>query len=653
VSSGILLDNQDPTVSPADDLFRHVNGHWLNTREIPPDRANDGSFWQLRENAQEQLRAIVEELGAGDTADDAEGRKLGDLYAGFMAADAVEAKGMAALDQWLARIDALASLDDLSELLGTFARDGVGGFFGLYVATDAKDSERYLVNLVQAGITLPDESYYAQDQYAPIRESYLAHVAAMFRLTGLTSGDGTAEAAVVMKGETAFAAHHWDRVRRRDVEAGYNLYRIAQLREGLPGFDVDRYLDALGAPAGSFDELVVRQPDFLPGAADVVASLELDEWKTLLRWQVVHEFAPLLGAELVEANFDFFGRTLSGVPELRDRWKRGVDLVERSMGEALGKRYVDRHFPPSAKARMDELVANLVKAYRQSITSLPWMGEETRLKAIAKLEKFTPKIAYPPKFRDYSTLVIDRDDVVGNVARASAFETDRELAKIGGPVDRDEWLMTPQTVNAYYNPGMNEIVFPAAILQPPFFFADGDDAVNYGGIGAVIGHEIGHGFDDQGSKYDGDGNLVDWWTEDDRTEFEKRTKALIAQYDELEPSNAPGKHVNGALTIGENIGDLGGLGIAFLAYELSRNGAAAEEMDGLTGAQRLFHGWAQVWCGKTRSEEQIRRLAIDPHSPDEFRCNQTARNLDEFHEAFGTTADNRMWLEPGDRVRIW
>jgi putative endopeptidase len=652
VSSGILLENQDPSVSPADDLFRHVNGTWLNTHEIPKDRANDGSFWQLRENAQEHLKAIVEEFAA-DPGDDPEAQKIGDLYAGFMDAKAVEAKGVGALAPFLAKIDALESLDDLSDLLGGFSREGIGGFLGLYVATDAKNSERYLVNVVQAGITLPDESYYKQDQYAPIRDAYVAHVAAMFRRAGLAADDGTAEAALVMKAETAFAEHHWDRVRRRDVEAGYNLYTLEQLRGGLTGFDVDRFLSTLGAPDGSFDELVVRQPDFLPGAAEVARSLDLGEWKTLLRWQVVHEFAPLLSADLVEENFAFFGRTLSGVPELRDRWKRGVDLVERSMGEALGRHYVERHFPPAAKERMDGLVANLVKAYRQSIDSLTWMGEETRRKAITKLEKFTPKIAYPPKFRDYSTLVIERDDVVGNVARASAFETDRQLAKIGGPVDRDEWLMTPQTVNAYYNPGMNEIVFPAAILQPPFFFADGDDAVNYGGIGAVIGHEIGHGFDDQGSKYDGDGNLVDWWTEDDRAEFDKRTKALIAQYDALEPSNAPGNHVNGALTVGENIGDLGGLGIAFLAYELSRDGAPAEEMDGLTGAQRLFHGWAQVWCGKTRPEEQVRRIAIDPHSPDEFRCNQTARNLDEFHQAFGSTPDSKMWLEPADRVRIW
>jgi putative endopeptidase len=413
---------------------------------------------------------------------------------------------------------------------------------------------------------------------------------------------------------------------------------------------------ALGAPQGSLDQLVVREPSFAEGFAQLWASEPLEDWKAWLTFHVVSDRAPYLNDELVEANFDFYGRTLTGAQELRDRWKRGVALVQGVLGEAVGKVYVERHFPPSHKERMEQLVANLVEAYRQSIAQLDWMGEETRAKAQAKLDKFTPKIGYPAKWRDYSALVVTPDDLVGNVRRASAFEQDRELNKIGKPIDRDEWFMTPQTVNAYYNPGMNEIVFPAAILQPPFFDADADDAVNYGGIGAVIGHEIGHGFDDQGSKYDGDGRLEDWWTADDRAEFEKRTKALIDQYSQFSPQQlTTGQKVNGGLTIGENIGDLGGLSIALEAYRIALGTSLDEApvIDGFTGAQRVFLGWAQVWQSKGRDEEVVRRLATDPHSPNEFRCNGVVRNVDEFYAAFDVQPGDALYLEPAERVRIW
>jgi putative endopeptidase len=367
----------------------------------------------------------------------------------------------------------------------------------------------------------------------------------------------------------------------------------------------------------------------------------------------VHGAAPFLGAALVGENFAFYGTTLTGTPQLRERWKRGVSLVEGALGEAVGKVFVARHFPPAAKARMVELVANLTQAYRRQISELDWMGPQTKARALDKLDRFTPKIGYPDRWRDYSALEIDRGDLIGNARRAAAFELARDLAKLGEPVDRSEWFMSPQTVNAYYNPGMNEIVFPAAILQPPFFDSRADDAANYGGIGAVIGHEIGHGFDDQGSKFDGDGNLVDWWTHDDRARFEERTAALIAQYEVLEPQQVPGHHVNGALTVGENIGDLGGLAIAYTAYTISLDGAQPPVLDELTGPQRFFCGWAQVWRTKARDAEVIRRLAIDPHSPDEFRCNAVVRNIDAFHEAFGVAEGDALWLEPAARVRIW
>ena len=398
----------------------------------------------------------------------------------------------------------------------------------------------------------------------------------------------------------------------------------------------------------------MRQPDYLTAFAAAWSAGAFEDWKSWLRWRLIKSRAFLLTDDLVAEDFAFYGRRLSGTEQIRDRWKRAVSIVEGLMGDAVGKLYVDRHFPPQAKARMDELVANLREAYRVSINSLEWMTRQTRAKALAKLDKFTPKIGYPKKWRDYSALVIERDDLYGNYLRGSVVESDRELAKLGGPVDRDEWFMTPQTVNAYYNPGMNEIVFPAAILQPPFFDAEADDAANYGGIGAVIGHEIGHGFDDQGAKYDGDGNLVDWWTDADRAEFGARTKALIEQYDGFVPRElSNGHHVNGAFTVGENIGDLGGLSIALLAYQLSRNGNQAPVIDGLTGEQRVFFGWAQVWRTKSREAEAIRRLAIDPHSPPEFRCNGVIRNMDAFYDAFEVGESDALYIEPQRRVRIW
>lgn len=658
--SGIDLSALDPATRPQDDLFSHVNGKWVAAHQIPADRAMDGAFRALHDRAEEQVRDIIVDAGASAAGGDADGveAKVGAVYASFMDTATIEARGLAPLREDLDLVEHASTRAELTAALGALQRTGAGSAVGFWVDNDAKDPERYVVYLMQSGLGLPDESYYRDEQYASVLAAYRPHVARMLRLAGVAADDDAADtlAGTVVDLETRLAAHHWDVVQDRDADLTYNPMTLSALAERAPGFDWVAWARALGAPQGALDDVVVREPSYAEGFATLWAQEPVESWKAWLAYHVVSDRAPFLTDDLVEANFDFYGRTLTGAQELRERWKRGVGLVQGVLGEAVGKVYVERHFPPSHKERMDELVAHLVEAYRQSIARLDWMGEETRAKALAKLEAFTPKIGYPVTWRDYSALEVAADDLLGNVRRANAFEQDRELAKIGKPLDRDEWFMTPQTVNAYYNPGMNEIVFPAAILQPPFFDADADDAVNYGGIGAVIGHEIGHGFDDQGSKYDGTGRLEDWWTAEDRAEFDSRTRALVAQYDAFSPAQLGGSHhVNGALTIGENIGDLGGLSIALAAYEiaLGRPLAEAPVVDGLTGAQRVFLGWAQVWQSKGRDEEVVRRLATDPHSPNEFRCNGVVRNVDAYYDAFDVQPGDALYLDPADRVRIW
>lgn len=652
IRSGIDLSFIDPNARPQDDLFGHVNGRWLAEYEMPADRATDGAFRDLFDKAEEQVRDLI--IEASERAADIDAQRIGDLYASFLDEGAVERRGVQPLLDELATIDDAADAAALAAVVGTLQRTGVGGGVGLYIDTDSKDSTRYLVHLTQSGIGLPDESYYREEQHAEVLAAYPGHIARMFGLVfGGSSEDHGDTADRIVALETKLAAAHWDVVKRRDADLTYNLRTFAEL-ETEAGFDWAGWVSALGATPEAMAELVVRQPDYLTAFARLWGSADLEDWKRWARWRLICARASMLNDALVAADFDFYGRLLTGTEEIRDRWKRGVSLVQGLMGDSVGKLYVQRHFPPGAKARIDTLVDNLQQAYRISISDLDWMTPATRERALTKLDKFTAKVGYPAKWRDYSTLVIDRADLYGNYQRGSAVSSDRELAKLGGPVDRDEWFMTPQTVNAYYNPGMNEIVFPAAILQPPFFDAEADDAANYGGIGAVIGHEIGHGFDDQGAKYDGEGNLVDWWTDDDRTEFGARTKALIEQYEAFTPRGLAGDHhVNGAFTVGENIGDLGGLSIALLAYQLSLNGQPAPVIDGLTGVQRVFFGWAQVWRTKSRDAEAVRRLAVDPHSPPEFRCNGVIRNLDAFYEAFEVAKDDGLFLEPQRRVRIW
>ena len=639
----------DLAVRPQDDLFGHVNGTWLATAEIPNDRSSWGPFVSLADQAEIDVHAIVEACASGEISDD-DAVKIGALYASFMNEEQVEALGSAPVQPLLDQIDALSDISELAAYLGTFERRGGGGAFGSYIDTDDRNSDRYLLFLTQGGLGLPDEAYYREDKYADIRAGYLDYIQRMVALVGRDNGADIAERVLAL--ETRLARGHWERALTRDVIKTYNLMSADEVKALAPSFDWDAWITALGGSEATVAEVVVRQPSYLQHLEVVLNETPMATWRDWLLVKALRASAAYLSSPFVELNFDFYGRTLSGTPELRARWKRGVAMVEGALGEAVGKEYVARHFPPSSKEQMDELVANLLEAYRRSIAALDWMGAETKQRAFDKLDQFRPKIGYPVKFRDYSALQISPDDLLGNVLASAAFETDRELAKIGAPVDRDEWFMLPQTVNAYYNPGTNEICFPAGILQKPFFAPDADLAENYGGIGAVIGHEIGHGFDDQGAHYDGTGNLNDWWSAEDKAAFEVKSRKLIEQYDGFSPRTLPGEFVNGALTVGENIGDLGGLTIALKAYLIALDGQQAPVIDGLSGRQRLFFNWAFAWRTKRRKELEQQYLATDPHSPAEFRAN-IVRNLDEFHEEFGTQPGDGLWLDSEDRVRIW
>jgi putative endopeptidase len=656
--AGLDLSQVDPAVRVQDDLFGHVNGRWLATHEIPADRSSDGEFRRLRDLSEQQVHEIVEDLAAQDGLDPESDRgRIATLYRLFMDEQTVEEAGASPLAPALEEISALPTLTDLVRLTGS-ATAGTGPLL-TYVWTDDDDSSRYQVKLHQGGLGLPDESYYREDAYAQVRDAYVDHLATLADLAGLpgtaglVAGDARVQAAAVMDFETRLAACHVDVVRLRDSEKSNNPMDAAQLRELAPEFPFEALFEGTGADRAAFGVVCVSQPEFVQAAGPLLADEDLTVLRTWLALHTVDSYAPYLSSAFVEADFDFSGRVLSGAQELRERWKRGISLVEGAVGFALGKEYVDQHFPAAHKAIVQDLVGALLDAYRSSISELDWMTPATRDKALAKLEKFTPKIGYPDTWRDYEGLRLDPGDLVASVRAARAYDAAYEFGKIGGPVDPDEWHMTPQTVNAYYNPGANEIVFPAAILQPPFFDADADPAVNFGGIGAVIGHEVGHGFDDQGSKYDGDGNLRSWWTDEDREAFEQRTGALISQYSALSPRGlGEDAHVNGALTIGENIGDLGGLSIAVEAYLASVDGHGPE-IDGFTALQRIFLSWATVWRGKRRPEEATRLLAVDPHSPEEFRCNVVPGHIDAFYEAFDVQEGDGMYRAPSERVHIW
>ena len=649
-TSGIAVEYIDPAVRAQDDFFTHLSGKWLATTEIPADKSSWGSFAKLHEDTQPQLRAIIEQSAANPKSS-ADAQRIGDFYASFMDEARLEQLGITPLNGQLAQIAALQDKKEIPALMAQLAKVGTAAPFVGAVHQDNKDSTKYVVDFFQSGLGLPERDYYLKKDDARMAETlakYQQHIAAMLTLAG--DKDAAAKAQTIVALETELAKVQWTPVELRDPVKAYNKFEVSKLNALTPNFDWTPYLANLGV-AGKVDYVIISQPSYLKGLSEILAATPLDAWKAYFTWQTIRANAPYLSKAFVDENFAFYGTTLSGAKEMRPRWKRGVSTVEGALGESLGKLYVEQHFPAERKARMEALVKNLMAAYKQSIDKLDWMSPATKKEAQAKLAKFTTKIGYPNKWRDYSALVVSKDDLVGNVQRSNIADFNKEINKLGKPIDRDEWGMTPQTINAYYNPEMNEIVFPAAILQPPFFDANADDAVNYGGIGAVIGHEISHGFDDQGSQYDGDGNLRNWWTESDGKNFEKKTKALVAQYSAFSP--LPGYNVNGELTLGENIADNSGVAIAYKAYKLSLKGKPAPVIDGLTGDQRFFMGFAQVWRSKMRDPEMIKRVKTDPHSPGQFRANGTMRNQPGFYDAFKVKQGDKMYLAPNERVIIW
>lgn len=653
---------RDPQVAATADFYRHANGGWLDTHQIPADRPADGAFHQLMDHAESDLRALVENLSA--ESEDADGAKIATIYQQFLDEEAINNGGYTPLSDMLSEITSAADHRELFAVMGKLTREGVGGLFHASVAVDMNDTSRYAIFFSQAGLELPDEAFYRDAQYEPIRQAYVTFLdqaigqvqAEVATVTGRTAVQDFG--ATVLAVETQIASHHWDKVSCRDAVRSNNPMTLEEFESTYHQLDWASWWQHLGQAPAPTTAVNVRQPSFFAAIDQQWNELPLWQWQAWLTARLLCHFAPLLPAPMLQAHFDF-RRTLTGAQELRPRWKRALQFVETTMGDALGRLFVQAHFPPSYRAKMDQLVAQLIASYRESITGLEWMGPATRERALAKLGTFNPKIGYPSKWRDF-TAFTPADSLLVTARNSAAFSTDHEFSFLLLPtVDREEWLMTPQTVNAYYYPLLNEIVFPAAILRAPFFDPQAPDAVNYGAIGAVIGHEIGHGFDDQGSHYDEQGLLRNWWDDTDREEFTKRTEHLIAQYSQFSPAQLADEHkVNGALTIGENIGDLGGLTIAWKAYlrslhERGIDSPADDVYDGVTGAELFFYSWARIWRQKVRDEYAIQLLAIDPHSPCEFRCNGVLRNLDAFHETFGTSPGDGMWLDPKQRVRIW
>jgi len=650
-ASGVETQYIDPAVRAQDDFFNHLNGKWLKDTAIPADKSSWGSFQKLDDDTQPQLRAIIEKSASGSPAAGTDAQRIGDFYASFVDEKKADALGLTPLTGELARIAAIKDKAELPALLAHLGQLGVGVPYDFGIHQDAKDSTKYVADLSQGGLGLPDRDYYLKADDAKLADflaKYRVHVEKMLTLAG--DKDAAANAKKIVDFETALAKVQWTKVENRDPVKTYNKVELAKMAEVAPGYDWNAYLAAAGI-SQKVGYVIVSQPSYLKGFAALSAATPLETWKAYLQFHLIGAYANYLSKPFVDERFAFYGTTLSGVTEMRPRWKRAVSTVEGSLGESLGKLYVQDHFPAERKVRMEALVKNLLAAYKQSIDKLDWMSPATKKEAQVKLAKFTPKIGYPNKWKDYSALVVKRDDLVGNVMRSRVVESNRELNKLGKPIDRDEWGMTPQTINAYYNPEMNEIVFPASILQPPFFDAAADDAVNYGAIGAVIGHEISHGFDDQGAQYDGDGNLRDWWTAADHKNFEVKTKMLVKQYAGYSP--LPGYPVNGELTLGENIADNSGLAIAYKAYKLSLNGKKAPVINGLTGDQRFFMGFGQVWRTKMREAQQIAQVKADPHSPAQFRANGTLMNQPGFYDAFKVKEGDKMYLAPKDRVIIW
>ena len=649
LGSGIDLQYMDTSIAPGDDFYRYVNGIWLSNTEIPADQSNYGAFTALADEAEENLRTIIEEAAATDAAVGSDLQKVGDFYQSFMNENLIETLGISPLTESLAEISAADDKAELMQVITALNYIGVQMPFGFYIDVDERQTDQYVANVFQSGLSLPDRDWYLvsdNDSYLTARQAYSNYISEVMSLAGFSNGEDIADS--VLQIENRIAEAHWDRVQNRQRELTYNKLSIDDLQNLAPAIDWAATMQGLGMFT---DEFIISQPSYFEALSTIWSEVGLAQWRNYTSFKLVNAFASYLSQDFIDAKFAFEGGVLSGLEENRPRWKRGVDAVDSALSEIVGKLYVERYFKEEAKERMDVLIENLRDGFRVGIDELEWMTETTKAEAQAKLAKFTTKIGYPDEWKDYSGVDVLENDLVGNVMRSRRFEHNREVSKLGQPIDRGEWFMTPHTVNAYYNPNMNEIVFPAAILQPPFFNVEADDAVNYGAIGAVIGHEFSHGFDDQGRKSDGDGMLRDWWTEADAAAFSERANALVAQYNQFEV--LPGKFLNGEFTLGENIGDLSGLAVAYKAYQLSLNGEEAPVIDGFTGDQRFFMGWGQVWRRLYRDENLEVRITSDPHSHSEARANGTLRNIDSWYEAFDVQVGDALYLPPSQRVKIW
>ena len=647
--SGISLEGMNLDIRPGDDFFAYVNGKWIDAVEIPADKARYGTFDILRDESQENVKAIIEESATGDFAKGTDEQKVGDLYRSFMDMETRDARGIEPLQPELGRIEAITNYDELAVYFASAMKRNMDAPFSIGQVADFKNPKQYMIYAAQSGLGLPDREYYFKEDDASVelRAKYVDHIEKMFALAGFS--DGAAAAGTIMALETQLADQNMTKEDSRNWSVNYNKVAVEDLPGVMPNFNWDGYLAA--ADLQGVGALVLFTTDYMKALDGIITDTDIATWKTYLNWSALNQTAGRLTSALDAQNFEFYGRALTGTEEQRAMWRRGVNSVNGMLGEVVGKVYVKQHFTPEAKERMLTLVGNIVNAYEKSIKELDWMSEETKAEALDKLSKFTPKIGYPDEWRDYTALEIDAKDYYGNVERASLAEYQRFMDRQGGPVDRTEWGITPQTVNAYYMPPLNEIVFPAAILQPPFFDLEADDAVNYGAIGAVIGHEIGHGFDDMGSTFDGDGVMRNWWTDEDKAAFEERTGKLVEQYNAFQPFDD--LSVNGEFTLGENIGDLGGISIGLLAYQMSLNGEEAPVIDGFTGVQRVFLGFGQVWRGKYREEALRLQIETNPHSPSEYRANGSVRNVPEFYAAFDVSPDDALYLAPEDRVKIW
>ncbi len=648
--SGIDLEAIDETARPQDDFYRFANGLWIDGAEIPKDRPSISEFLVLHEKNQELLRELIEEeAGIRNRRQGTERQKISDLYESFMDISVVNSRGLTPLQDEIDRINKVTTHEDILRLMGHYEVIGIGRPISLYVDQDFKDATRYIIYITQSGLGLPDRDYYFNEgeRFQEIRSKYVSHIEGMLSLAGQENAG--AKAMRIMELETKIAAQHWTRVENRDNEKTYNKYGLVELSDLTPHIEWSLLLDA--AQVSVIEELIVRQPSYLKSFDQVFYQTEVDDWKAYFQWRLITSFAGFLPDEFADADFDFYGKTLQGIEEQPPRWKKAVGLANRALGDLLGQIYVEKHFDPAAKQRVEQLVDNIKLAFKDRIQQLDWMGSETKEAAIDKLAKLTAKIGYPTKWKDYTGLEIDEDELIKNVIAANTFLHQREIGKLGKPVDREEWFIPPQTVNAFYSPNMNEIVFPAAILQPPFFIPEADDAVNYGAIGAIIGHELTHGFDDQGRKSDGEGNLRDWWTERDAARFQERARVLIAQYERYYPIESI--HINGELTLGENIADLGGLTIAYHAYVKSLNGKKAPVVDGYSGEQRLFMGFARIQRGKIREEKLRERLLTDPHSPGQYRINGVVTNMPEFYDAFNVKIGDELYRGKEERAEIW